>query len=318
MVFADLEKIRSKMENIGYRFVGQNKHSAVKICEWCSKSMTDKGHCYKQKFYGIDSARCVQMSPAALACTQNCMFCWRTLRFSQEAQWKWDEPSDIIEGCINAQKEILQGFGGNEKTTRKKFYEAMHPKNFAISLSGEAMLYPMIGQFLEELSNRKLSSFLVTNGTIPEKVRELLEKDQQPTQMYMTLAAPSKGVFNQTSLPIEENAWEKLQESLSLLSQFRRSVIRLTLVKDLNFVNPEEYAQIIEQAAPDYLEVKSFMSVGGARERIPYEKMPLFSDIQEFAAVIEKSSSYKIIDSKSDSRVVLMTRNAKPKQLISF
>ncbi len=312
-------RVREKMEKIGYRFVGTHKHSAVKACEWCTKSMTEKGHCYKEKFYGIHSAQCVQMSPATLVCTENCLFCWRPLRFSlPQPNEVWDPPEEIIDGCIKAQKQLLQGFGGNEKTTRKKFYEAMHPKHFAISLSGEPMLYPMIGDMIDEIHKRHMTSFLVTNGTLPDRVQSLIDNNQQPTQFYVTLAAPSKDVMERTALPIFPDSWERLQKSLSLLQHFKRSVIRLTLVRGLNLVQPEKYAEIVEKAGPHFLECKAFMSVGGARERITYEDMPLATDISDFAEAIERNSSYRIVDKKSDSRVVLMTRDGNGNNFIGI
>jgi len=59
---------------------------------------------------------------------------------------------------------------------------------------------------------------------------------------------------------------------------------------------------------PNFVEVKAFMSVGGARKRLPYEAMPMHSEIKEFAEQLEKNSSYRIRDEKSDSRVVLLAR----------
>ncbi|MBI2233056.1 MAG: 4-demethylwyosine synthase TYW1 [Candidatus Aenigmarchaeota archaeon] len=311
------ERMMEKMEKAGYRFVGKRKHSAVKICSWCKSSLNEKGHCYKQKFYGIESSQCIQMSPTALVCSENCLFCWRPLRYTMPGQGdEWDEPSEILDGCIEAQRDLLQGFGGNPNTDNKKFYYAMRPKHVAISLSGEPTLYPKIGSLVEEIIKRKMTAFLVTNGTLPERLQSLLDNDQQPTQLYITLAAPDNETLRKTALPMFDDAWERLMASLAMLEQFKRSVIRLTLVKNLNLVSPEGYAEIVDKASPDYLEVKAFMSVGGARERLAYELMPSDSEILDFAENIERNSSYKIIDHKEDSRVVLMTRDGKPKEFL--
>lgn len=40
-----------------YGVVG--RHSAVKVCEWTKKSLVTGNSCYKQKFYGIQSHRCL-------------------------------------------------------------------------------------------------------------------------------------------------------------------------------------------------------------------------------------------------------------------
>ena len=80
------------------------------------------------------------------------------------------------------------------------------------------------------------------------------------------------------------------------------------LSKASNMTNPEEYAKIIEEAKPKFVEVKSYMAVGGAREKMGYKTMPLFPEILDFAKQIEKNCNYKISDSKEDSRVVLLKR----------
>jgi tRNA wybutosine-synthesizing protein 1 len=307
-----IEKNRIAFERAGYRFFGKNRHSAISICEWCRNSLREEGFCYKQKFYGIASNRCIQMSPAVFVCTENCLFCWRPTRFALPPKDQaWDSPEEILDGAIEEQKKILQGFAGNSKTTAKKFYTAMRPKHVAISLSGEPMLYPHMGNFIDEIHSRKMTSFLVSNGTLPDRIKALIDNNQQPTQMYITLAAPDKETLTKTSLPMIDDAFERLMASLKMLSQFKRSVIRMTVVRNLNFHSPEKYAKIIEMASPNFLEVKSFMAVGGATARLPYDSMLSHEEIMNFAAKIEKHSSYRIIDSKSDSRVALLTRDGK-------
>jgi len=313
------QRMMEKMEKAGYRFVGKNKHSAIKVCEWCRNSLRGTNVCYKQTFYGIHSNQCVQMSPTVLTCSENCLFCWRPLRYSLPLpDDQWDSPKEIVDGCLEAQKGLLQGFGGNEKTTKKALYEAMHPKHFAISLSGEPTLYPYIGGLVEEIKERGMTAFLVTNGTLPERVQGLLDNDQQPTQLYVTLAAPNKDVFKKTALPIFSDAWERLQKTLSLLDNFDRTVIRLTLVRNLNLTDPKGYAEIVEKASPRFLEVKAFMSVGGARDRLPYEDMPSADEMFSFAEEIEKNSSYRIVDKKTDSRVVLLTRDGRQNDFVDI
>jgi len=221
-----------------------------------------------------------------------------------------------MDGCIVEQKKILQGFAGNPNTQAKKFYNAMRPKHVAISLSGEPTLYPYIGGLVEDIKSRKMTSFLVTNGTLPERIQGLLDNGQQPTQLYVTVAAPDKETLKATALNMFEDAWERLMVSLSMLQQFDRSVIRLTLVRNLNFKEPEKYAEIIEKASPSFLEVKSFMAVGGAQSRLPYDSMLSHREIMEFAAEIESHSSYRIVEQKGDSRVALLTRDGKPNDYV--
>src|SRR3989344_6319963 len=295
------QKLVSILEKKGYRFVG--RHSAIKICEWCRESVRGNNVCYKEKFYGISSHRCIQMSPAVFFCDHKCLFCWRSTPFLPKWSGVADEPTDIIDGCIEEQKKILQGFFGGE-CDKKKLREAMQPKHVAISLVGEPCLYPKLPQLIDEIKDRKMTAFLVSNGTQTAMIEQLL--DSQPTNMYITLPAPDEKIYKKTCLPANDS-WKNILDSLALLKKFDRSVIRLTLAKGQNFIDAEGYAKIIEKASPDFIEVKAFMSVGGAREKIPYEDMPRHNEIAAFATEIEKHSSYKIKDEMKNSRVVLMT-----------
>jgi len=61
-----------------------------------------------------------------------------------------------------------------------------------------------------------------------------------------------------------------------------------------------------------FIEIKGFMSVGFARKRIAYEKMPLHEEIVEFSKKILKFlPKYKFLDEKRESRVVLLGKNKK-------
>src|SRR5216110_2242418 len=71
----DSEK-QEVLERQGYRIVGE--HSGVKLCHWTKASLTKGVGCYKQTFYGIESHRCLQMTPTVDACNLACQFCWRT------------------------------------------------------------------------------------------------------------------------------------------------------------------------------------------------------------------------------------------------
>ena len=299
------EKDVQRMEGMGYRFVGKHKHSAVKVCLWTKNSLVKKGVCYKQKFYDIQSHRCLQMTPALPFCKHRCLFCWRNTKITYP-KWTgpYDEPDDIIDGSIEAQRELLTGFGGNEKVDKKMWEEAQHPNQAAVSLAGEPTEYPLISELIEAFKERGFTVFLVSNGTNPE----VLEKLTEPTNLYITLPAPNEEIYKKTCAPVV-NSWDMIMESLGLLKNFScRTVVRLTLVKGLNFMNPEEYARIVEKYEPDFLEVKSFMSVGFSRERLPYERMPLHEEIKEFAEKIEESCSYKIINESKPSRVVLLKK----------
>ena len=129
MQISDL--VKKKLEKQGYRIIGN--HSACKICTWTKKSLKDEDVCYKERFYNIKSHQCCQMTPS-LYCTNSCIFCWRDISMltSKKFIGKADEPKEIIQGCVKAQRELLNGFLGNPKTNLKKLKEAQNPRFFAV------------------------------------------------------------------------------------------------------------------------------------------------------------------------------------------
>ena len=304
-----LDFMTKKTTQMGYRFVG--RHSAIKVCNWTKESIRGKNVCYKNKFYGIESNQCVQMTPAMFFCTFNCLHCWRNFDYMlPRAVEQWDDPKQILDGCIEAQTEILQGFYGNPNVDKEKLRLAETPKHVAISLSGEPTLYPKLPEFIDEIMGRKMTAFLVINGTRPETIEGLLQ--HQPTNLYISFYGTTPEMYKRTAVPMEKNFWEAANQSLRMLGKFDcNTVARLTLSKGLNFTDPEGYAKIIDKSGTKFIEVKGFMAVGGSRRVMKYEDMPLHSEIQDFAAKIESNSSYRIISEKADSRVVLLSREGK-------
>ncbi len=286
----------------GYKIVG--RHSAVKPCTWLHKSLFDKGFCYKQKFYGIKSHRCLQCTPAVSWCKHSCLFCWRPLETTQPTKIpKEDDPQFIVEGMIQAQREFLSGYKNTPGLNEEKFKEALNPNQAAISLAGEPTTYSQLGGLIKEFSKRGFTTFVVTNGTNPDALEQL---SPLPTQLYMTLPAPNKEIYLRTTAP-RIDSWKEILKSLEIFSSLKtRRVIRLTLVKNLNMVDPQSYAELIKTANPDWVEVKAFMSVGGARKRLPYEFMPSHEEIREFAQKIAEHLNIKFLDEKKDSRVCLL------------
>lgn len=295
-----------KLQKMGYRFVGNKGHAATKICHWTKKSILDEGECYKQKFYGIKSHRCLQMSPSIPFCHQKCLFCWRDLSVTK-TEWKgeYDEPGEIIDGCITAQKNLLCGFFGNEKANKKKLEELQKPNNAAISLAGEPMLYPKIDDLIEEFHKRNFTTFLVSNGMTPDKLKNL---ENEPTQLYISLDAPDKETFLKLCNPQIENGWNNLNNSLELLSSFNsRKVIRMTCVKDFNMHSIKKYAELIKKSNPDFVEIKAYMFVGYSRKRLQWENMPSNKEIYEFAQLIAEACDMEVKDKSYESRVVLLS-----------
>ena len=298
------------LRNQRYHLVGS--HSAVKRCRWLYEALVHDRVCYKQRFYGIKSHQCIQMTPTALYCTMRCRFCWRVQSGDLELRWgemelpAWDDPEEIVEGCIKAQLKILSGYKGNPKADPEKYREALTPRHAAISLTGEPTLYSPLGSLIERFHRRGFTTFLVSNGTVPEALSRL---DEEPTQLYISVCAPNKSIFLKTCRPHILNAWEKLNETLKLLPSFScRTVIRITLVRGFNMNHVEEYAKLIRKASPDFVEPKAFMHVGFSRFRLDYHNMPKHSEIRSFGSMLADALGYNYVDESVASRVVLLSR----------
>jgi len=303
MVSKELEQELTRQH---YKMVGS--HSACKVCLWTKRSILNKGVCYKQKWYGIESHRCLQMTPN-ITCDQKCIFCWRIIeRTALPRGLSYDEPEAIIDGCIEAQRKLLNGFPGFEGTDMKKWKEAQNPTNAAISLIGEPTLYPKLSGLIEEFRKRHIVTFLVTNGQHPEVLEGLAE----PSQLYISVDAPDKPTLKQLDRPYYPDYWERLNKSLEVMNSLNsakcRKVVRLTMVKGWNMKRPGDYAKLIEKANPDFIEAKAYMHVGESQKRLPIDAMPSHSDIKGFAGLLAKESGYRIKDDFSPSRVVLLSK----------
>ena len=304
----------SALKKQKYHLVGA--HSAVKRCKWLYESIVNGRPCYKQKFYGIQSHRCIQMTPSLYYCTQQCLFCWRAQSGDLQVTWdemrmpKTDAPDAIVDGCLKAQERILTGYKGNPKADWRKFQEALTPKQVAISLTGEPTLYAPLGELIRTFRQKGLTTFLVSNGTLPSKLAKL---SQEPTQLYVSLCAPNEQVYKQVCRPEFPGAWARLNETLELLRGFRcPTVLRTTLVRDLNMGNIDEYARLVENANPTYVEAKAYMHIGFSGLRLGFERMPNHAEVMDFARRLAEKTGYMVIDEAPESRVVLLSRLNKP------
>ncbi len=296
-----------------YYLVG--RHSAVKLCRWLINSLIKGQTCYKQKFYGIRSHRCLQMTPAVHKCTHACVFCWRVQPADLGVYWdqlefkegEYDSPEFIVEHTIEAQRRLLAGYNpkAHPYTDPKKYEEALEPKHVAISLAGEPTIYPKIGKLIEEYHRRNMTTFLVTNGTLPE----VLESITPPSQLYVTIPAPDKQTYIRAARPLIKDGWDRILRTISLIPDYKAyTVFRLTLVRNLNFHNPRGYAELINKGQPRYVELKSYMALGFSKDRLGIGNMLWHEEIYEFAKKIEMLTDYRIIDDSPPSRVVLLSR----------
>jgi tRNA wybutosine-synthesizing protein 1 len=255
--------------------------------------------CYKHQFYGIDSHRCVQMTPT-LRCNQRCLFCWRSFEHQIDEE---DEctPEEIVRKIPFLQKKALSGYKVSPKVPPERFEEALLPRHVALSLAGEPTLYTELPRLIDLLNETGYTTFLVSNGTRPD----VLEKCR-PFQQYVSLCAPDEETYRRLCRPIEDS-WNAVQDSLSLLAKIR-SAIRITLVEGWNDRYPERYGRMIRDSSPSFVEVKSYMHLGYSRKRLRRENMSEYPHVYDFARDIAACSGYQIADGNAASRVVLMRR----------
>src|SRR3972149_7271184 len=303
-----------RLRHAKFKVLGEKKHTAVKLCHWTKTSIKsgEENYCYKQKFYGIESHRCLQMTPAVPFCNFGCQFCWRDIT-QRSSEWSggYDDPEEVVELSIQAHKELLTGLGGVEHS-EKHLKEANIPKHVAISLDGEPTMYPKLAELILSFHRKEMTTFLVTNGTTPEKLENLMQKNALPTQLYVSVYGSTKEMLYGVAHPIIKDAWERLNRTLELLPSLNtRKVCRLTLVKDVNMTEPEKWAELLKKGSPDFIECKAAMAVGFARAqgRMTEEDMPSHEEIREFANQVAKSMGYEVVNEKEDSRVVLLSKS---------
>ena len=297
-------RTREHLERQQYRLIGDG--GAVKLCHWMRQKLIHGRPCYKEEFYGIQSHRCLQMTPAVNVCNFRCLFCWRFHGMSGFEGSKYPEPEQLLEKCLEEQKLLVSGFKGDQRCDQALWDEARAPNQVAISLSGEPLLYPVLGEFIELCKKRGMTTFLVTNGAVPKALENL---SSMPTQLYVTISAPNEDLFKRLCVPQFPRAWENLMETLKLLpSLSTRTVIRHTLVKNWNMGWEDDYAKLDEIAHPVFIEPKGYVFVGDSRTRMTIENMPSHSSIREFSARLARRMSLDVLRESEDSRVVLIGR----------
>lgn len=290
------------LERQQYRIVGET--GAVKLCHWMRQKLIYGRPCYKEEFYGIQCHRCMQMTPAVNACNFRCLFCWRYHGMTGMGDSKRLDPEDLLDRCLAEQRLLVSGFKGDDRCDPRLWEEARQPNQVAISLSGEPTLYPDLGEFIALCKRRGMTTFLVTNGSVPKALERL---SPLPTQLYVTVAAPNKELFEKLCVPQSAGAWENLMETLRLLpSLSTRTVIRHTLVDGWNLGWEDEYAKLDRVADPMFIEPKGYVFVGDSRTRMKVSNMPSHASVREFSLRLAERTSMDLLGERVDSRVVVI------------
>lgn len=308
--------IYNRLVKQGYHIIGTI--GAVKRCYWTKEAVIRNRFCYKCLWYGIESHRCIQMTPVAAWCWNRCLHCWRVQPEDIGMHWDdtkppvVDDPEVLVEESIRTHRNIMAGYKGNPRADQKRVAEALEPRHAAISLTGEPLLYPRLSELIEEYHKRNITTFLVTHGTRPDVLRSLVT---EPSQLYISIEAWDKESYEVLNRPMVPRAWELFQETLELIPSFRSpTVFRFTIMKGVN--DHEEalksFAKYVEKANPMHVEVKAYMFLGGSRGRLGKENMPSHDYIRVVANRLSELTGYKVLSESIPSRVILLSRVEEP------
>ena len=294
---------------------GVSDHSTVELCHWTKKSFKNEGSCYKHKFYGISTHRCMEFSPAGMHCENRCIYCWRPMEFYNSMKMKPEnvaEPKEIIDKLMEERKKLIMGHYGDPSQDKKKIDESLMPSHYAISLSGEPTMYPKLPElikYLKTLEHTK-SIFLVTNGQEPEMIQRLQDENALPTQLYLSTNAADYESFMRINQPRYDDSWNRWNTTLKMLSKLNtRTVLRMTLIRNYNDNHDmiPTFAKMLDESNVHFVEIKSYMHIGRSTNRLEYEDMLQMEEVQDFARdLTEKNPNFTVMDQSEISRIVVL------------
>ncbi|XP_042544080.1 S-adenosyl-L-methionine-dependent tRNA 4-demethylwyosine synthase TYW1-like [Dipodomys spectabilis] len=296
--------LRDALTKQGYQLIGS--HSGVKLCRWTKAMLRGRGGCYKHTFYGIESHRCMELTPS-LACANKCVFCWRhhTNPVGTEWRWKMDQPEMILKEAIESHQHMIRQFKGVPGVQAERFQEGLEVRHCALSLVGEPIMYPEINAFLELLHQCKISSFLVTNAQFPKEIRNL----KPVTQLYVSVDASTKDSLRKIDRPLFKDFWQRFLDSLkALAAKEQRTVYRLTLVKSWNVDELQAYARLVSLGNPDFIEVKGVTYCGeSSASSLTMANVPWHEEVVRFVQeLVELIPDYELACEHEHSNCLLI------------
>ena len=297
---------------------GVADHSTVEICHWTKKSFRNEGSCYKHKFYGISTHRCMEFSPAGMHCENRCVYCWRPMEFYDAMEMEPKqvaEPEQILRKLMGERKKLIDGFYGDSRNDNQRLDESLLPTHYAISLSGEPTMYPKLPELIKYLKSLEAtkSIFLVTNGQEPDMIQRLQDEDALPTQLYLSTNAADYESFIKINKPKYDDSWERWNRTLNMLKDLdTRTVLRITLIRNYNDQKEmiPAFAEMFRKASPHFIEIKSYMHIGRSTNRLEHENMLEMSEVKKFSEEIAKQSKiFSVMDESLVSRISILQNN---------
>jgi tRNA wybutosine-synthesizing protein 1 len=297
---------------------GVADHSTVGLCHWTKKSFKHEGSCYKHKFYGISTHRCMEFSPAGMHCENRCVYCWRPMEFYDSMEMKPEEvaePEEILTKLMAERKKLINGYYGDSRNDKQRLDESLLPSHYAISLSGEPTMYPKLPELIKYLNSLEetKSIFLVTNGQEPDMIQKLQDEDALPTQLYLSTNAADRESFLRINKPKYDDSWERWNKTLGMLKHLNtRTVLRITLIRNYNDQNEmiPAFAEMVKKASPHFIEIKSYMHIGRSTNRLEHENMLEMYEVKKFSEqIVEQSKIFSIMDESIISRISVLQNN---------
>ncbi len=294
---------------------GVADHSTVELCHWTKKSFKHEGNCYKHKFYGISTHRCMEFSPAGMHCENRCVYCWRPMEFYDSLKMdpkRVAEPEEILRKLMIERKELINGYYGDSRNDKQRLDESLLPSHYAISLSGEPTMYPKLPELIKYLHSLKAtkSTFLVTNGQEPDMIQKMQDEDALPTQMYLSTNAADYKSFLRINKPKYDDSWERWNRTLGMLKHLNtRTVLRITLIRGYNDIKEmiPAFAEMIRKASPHFVEIKSYMHIGRSTNRLEYSNMLEMDEVRNFSKEIARYSRiFSVMDESVVSRISVL------------
>ena len=246
-------------------------------------------------------------------------FCWRDDKGPLGKEWEWelDDPSFIIDNSIKEHQKLLIGFAGSDSADKRILKESKNVAHVALSLIGEPIAYPKFNKLIKQFHEKKISTFVVTNGQYPKEIKSL----KTVTQLYLSMDAPSQEIAKIVGIPLFKDHWNRFNKALEYCAKKKfRTAARITIIKGINDLDPEGYAKLIKKGDFDFIEVKDYVHVGASRQRLSKENMTLMPGIRKFSnELLEYLPDYEKVSEHKASKVVLLAKKKfKRKTQIDF
>lgn len=291
--------------------------SHVGVCHWAKRAIQGEGTCYKHAFYGIPSHQCLELAIAPNACNLDCAYCWRNLEKPKKSGLRLVEVPGYIDKLIALRAQKISGFGNQEGLDPSVREESLNPRFWTISYSGEPALSPDLPRLVADLKGRGIKVLVVTNGTRPEGIDALAANP--PDQLYLSLCGYDEASFGIISNPKEKGLWQKVGLSIQALKRIQcRLAFRITLIREFNLGAMGQFAPLIGEGRPEFVELKAYAHMGQSIHRMLFSSAPPFRMVQEAARELAQKTGYLVAAEQERGGAVLLCRDKECEQARFF